>query len=117
MEIIDRYEKGNAVSNFVNRIDEPPLTASYLTLFDQIWNDAEKLEDVTERLCEHIASVYQENSPQRIYFLMLYNIFSEFLEDISATSRSDSSPCRSIVISPTGRMSSASTKSTSASAC
>lgn len=78
------YEKGNAISNFVNRIDEQPLTTTYLSLFDQIWNDPEKLEDVTARLCEHIASVYQENSPQRIYFLMLYNIFSEFLEDISA---------------------------------
>ena len=52
-------------------------------LFDQIWNDPEKLEDVTDALCEHIASVYQENSPERIYFLILYNIFSEFLEDIS----------------------------------
>jgi hypothetical protein len=27
-------------------------------------------------------SVYQENSPERIYFLMLYNIFNEFLEDL-----------------------------------
>ena len=41
------YEKGNAVSNFVNRIDEQPLTTTYLSLFDQIWNDPEKLEDVT----------------------------------------------------------------------
>jgi hypothetical protein len=78
------YEKGNAVSNFVNRIDEQPTTATYLSLFEQIWNDPEKLEDVTAKLCDHIASVYQENSPERIYFLMLYNIFSEFLEDITA---------------------------------
>jgi Helicase conserved C-terminal domain/SNF2-related domain len=77
------YEKGNAVSNFVNRIDEQPMTGTYLSLFDQIWNDPEKLEDVTAKLCEHIASVYQENSPERIYFLMLYNIFSEFLDDIT----------------------------------
>jgi superfamily II DNA or RNA helicase len=77
------YEKGNAVSNFVNKFDEQPMTGTWLALFDQIWNDPEKLEDVTDRLCDHIASVYQENSPQRIYFLMLYNIFSEFLEDIS----------------------------------
>ncbi len=41
------------------------------------------MKDVTEAICEHIASVYQENSPERIYFLMLYNIFNEFLEDIS----------------------------------
>ncbi len=77
------YQQGNAVSNIVNKIDEPAMTAVYLSLFDQIWNDPEKLEDVTERLCDHIASVYQENSPERIYFLMLYNIFNEFLDDIN----------------------------------
>ena len=64
-------------------VDEPPFTATYINLFDQIWNDKEKLEDVTAQLCEHVASVYQENSPERIYFLMLYNIFNEFLEDIN----------------------------------
>jgi SNF2 family DNA or RNA helicase len=77
------YQPGNAVSNIVNKIDDPMMTKVYLNLFDQIWNDAEKLEDVTDRLRDHIASVYQENSPERIYFLMLYNIFSEFLDDIS----------------------------------
>ena len=77
------YQPGNAVSNIVNKIDEPSMTKIYLSLFDQIWNDSEKLEDVTDILRDHIASVYQENSPERIYFLMLYNIFSEFLDDIS----------------------------------
>jgi len=77
------YQQGNAVSNLVNKMDEQPFTATYLNLFDQIWNDREKLEDVTAQLCDHIASVYQENSPERIYFLMLYNIFNEFLEDLS----------------------------------
>lgn len=77
------YQAGNAVSNLINKIEDPSLTKVYLNLFDQIWNDGEKLQDVTEQLREHIASVYQENSPERIYFLMLYNIFSEFLDDIS----------------------------------
>ncbi|WP_429886291.1 helicase-related protein [Geoalkalibacter halelectricus] len=77
------YQKGDAVSNFVNKIDDATTTKTYLDLFGQIWEDAEKLEDVTARLCDHIASVYQENSPERIYFQMLYNIFTEFLEDIS----------------------------------
>lgn len=76
------YQQGNAVSNLVNKMDDAPFAATYLSLFDQIWNDAEKLEDVTAQLCEHIASVYQENSPESIYFLMLYNIFNEFLDDI-----------------------------------
>ncbi len=77
------YQQGNAVSNFVNKFDEPANAATYLKLFDQIWTDADKLEDVTEQVCEHIASVYQENSPESIYFLMLYSIFKEFLEDIN----------------------------------
>lgn len=77
------YERGNAVSNFVTKIDEAPITASYLGLFDQIWADPTKLEDVTTHLCDHISSVYQENSPERVYFLMLFNIFQEFLGDIT----------------------------------
>jgi len=77
------YQQGNAVSNFVNKMDEPVATRTFLALFDQIWQDAEKLTDVTELIRDHIASVYKENSPQRIYFLMLFSIFSEFLQDIS----------------------------------
>ncbi|MCP5358406.1 MAG: DEAD/DEAH box helicase family protein [Pseudomonadales bacterium] len=75
------YNQGNAISNLVNKI-EAPIANAYLSLFDQIWGDSEKLEDVTAQICEHIASVYQENSPESIYFLMLYNIFNEFLDDI-----------------------------------
>lgn len=75
-------QKGDAVSNIVNRFDGAPYTNTYLELFDQIWSDPEKLEDVTEAICQHIESVYQENSPERIYFLILYNLFNEFLEEI-----------------------------------
>ena len=76
------YQQGDAVSNIVNRVDEAAFTTTYLQLFGQIWSDPAKLEDVTTAICDHIASVYQENSPERIYFLMLYNIFRDFLDDI-----------------------------------
>lgn len=76
------YQQGNAVSNIISRFEENTFTSTYLQLFDQIWNDSEKLEDVTSVICDHISSVYQENSPEKIYFLMLYNIFNEFLTDI-----------------------------------
>lgn len=77
------YQRGDAVSNFINRGNEPTFTQVFINLFDQIWNDAERIDEVTDRLCDHIASIYQENAPERIYFQMLYNIFSEFLEDVS----------------------------------
>jgi len=76
------YQKGNAISNFVTRMDEAVHADVYLQLFNQIWNDAEKLKDVTASICDHIESVYQENSPERVYFAMLYNIFRDFLEDV-----------------------------------
>lgn len=77
------YQPGNAVSNLVNKMDESAFTVTYLNLFNQIWQDPEKLQDVTDQICDHIDSVYQENSPESIYFLMLYNIFNEFLDDIN----------------------------------
>jgi hypothetical protein len=76
------YQKGDAVSNFVNEFDEAPHTGLYLQLFDEIWRDVGKVQDVTEAICNYIENVYQENSPERIYFLMLYNIFHEFLDEI-----------------------------------
>ncbi len=76
------YQRGNAVSNIVNRMDEAPATTTFLSLFDQIWNDPNQLEDVTAQVAEHIETVYQENSPESIYFLMLYNIFNAFLDDL-----------------------------------
>ncbi|MHB1063228.1 MAG: SNF2-related protein [Georgenia sp.] len=77
------YERGNAVSSFVNRLDEAPMTEQYMQLFDQIWNNPGQVSDVTQAVYDHIASVYAENSPARIYFLILYNLFSEFLDDIN----------------------------------
>ncbi|GAA3361976.1 helicase-related protein [Saccharopolyspora gregorii] len=77
------YERGNAVSNMVHRLDDAPMTTQYVQLFDQIWDNPGQLDDVTDAVYEHLASMYAENSPARIYFLILYNLFSEFLEDIS----------------------------------
>ncbi len=77
------YQQGNAISNLITKMDEAAFTATYLNLFDQIWNDPSKVEDVTAQICDYIASVYQENSPESIYYLMLYNIFNEFLDDIN----------------------------------
>lgn len=77
------YQQGDAVSNIITKHKEPTSTQVYLNLFDQIWGDPEKIEDVTSQLCDHIASVYKENPPEQVYFFMLYNIFNEFLEDIN----------------------------------
>ena len=75
-------ERGNNAYQFVQRTDAP-LSKFYLNLFDQVWNDSEKLQVVTDEVLDNITNAYKENSPEFIYFVTLYNIFSEFLEDIS----------------------------------
>ena len=75
-------ERGNNISNMVTRF-ENPASKEFLNLFETVWNDKEKLTDVTNEVIDMISSVYQENSPELIYFMTLYNIFSEFLDDIS----------------------------------
>lgn len=77
------YRRGDAVSNFVNKMSEPTMTSTYLQLFEQIWHNQKMVGDITEQVCEHIAAVYTENSPEYIYFLILFNLFNEFLEDLS----------------------------------
>lgn len=75
-------ERGNNIHNMVNRM-EAPFTQEYMRLFDSIWNDSDKLEDVTDVVISNISTAYNENSPEFIYYLMLHNVFSEFLDDIS----------------------------------
>ena len=75
-------ERGNNAYQFVQRTDAP-LSQFYLNLFDQVWNDSEKLQVVTDEVLDNITNAYRENSPEFIYFVTLYNIFNEFLEDIS----------------------------------
>lgn len=75
-------ERGNNSYNMVNRF-EAPFSASYLQLFDTLWNNNDKLQDVTDVVIENITTAYNENSPEFIYFMTLYHVFSEFLDDIS----------------------------------
>ena len=75
-------ERGNNTYNMVNRF-ESPFADTYINLFESLWNDKNKLQDVTDIVIDNMTSVYNENSPESIYFLILYHVFSEFLNDIS----------------------------------
>ena len=77
------YEKGNNISNIVIKSDDYSFTKTFFSLFEQVWNDKDKLQDISNEVVDYISTVYNENSPEFIYFLILYNIFNEFLEDIT----------------------------------
>lgn len=75
-------DRGDKFYNMVNRL-EAKEAAQYLGLFDGIWLNEKSIEDVTEIVIDSISTAYNENTPEFIYFLTLYHVFSEFLEDIS----------------------------------
>ena len=75
-------ERGNNTYNMVNCM-EASFAQQYMQLFEQLWNNHEKMQDVTDAVIENISTAYAENSPEFIYFMTLYHVFSEFLDDIS----------------------------------
>ena len=75
-------EKGNAAYTMIQKA-EAPFSKAYIDLFNQIWNDSGRLQVVTEEVIDSISNAYKENAPEFLYFVALYNIFNEFLEDIS----------------------------------
>ena len=50
--------------------------------FDRAWDSGE-LHDVTDAVVDGITAMYQENAPELVYYMALYRIFSEFLDDVS----------------------------------
>lgn len=74
-------EKGNSISTTI--VKDESLAKTLLSAFDEIWNESKMLQDVTDEVIDNITAAYTENSPDFIYFVTLYNIFNEFLEDVS----------------------------------
>ena len=74
-------EKGNIITTTI--VKDQALGQTLIQDFNEIWNDKKLLQEVTDEVIDNITTAYNENSPDFIYFVTLYNIFNEFLEDIS----------------------------------
>ena len=75
-------ERGDNAYTMINKFTAP-FSQQYLSLFEQVWNDNSKMQVVTEKVLDNITNAYKENAPDFLYFVTLYNIFREFLDDIS----------------------------------
>ncbi|MRJ10345.1 ATP-dependent helicase [Ornithobacterium rhinotracheale] len=67
---------------FINKV-EYPHSSAYLQWFNQVWENEEDLKNVTQKVQDYFECAYKENSPEFIYFITLYNIFNDFLDDLS----------------------------------
>ena len=75
-------ERGNNICPGMVRMASP-VAEQYLRNFNELWADEEKFHDVTDTIIENIETIYRENAPDFLYFVTLYNIFREFLDDLS----------------------------------
>ncbi len=78
----------NPASGFaINTLVTAPREAqSLLEWFDSIWENPEESRDIKKQLLADIEAIYADNSPSFLYFFVLYNIFSEFLEELDEES-------------------------------
>ena len=75
-------EQGNNMGVNILKL-ESPASQAFIEQFAKLWQNEEELKDVTNNVISSISSAYNENAPEFIYFVTLYNIFHEFLTDIS----------------------------------
>ncbi|MBE6268998.1 MAG: ATP-dependent helicase, partial [Bacteroidales bacterium] len=75
-------ERGDNAYTMINKFSAP-FSQQYLSLFDQVWNDNAKMQVVTDKVLDNITNAYKENAPDFLYFVTLYNILREFLDDLS----------------------------------
>jgi superfamily II DNA or RNA helicase len=72
-----------------NRLDmntclyDAAYSQSFLKMFDDIWADETLVEDVKQQVLEQMQVIYKENAPDFIYFVTLYNIFSQHLDELT----------------------------------
>lgn len=49
--------------------------------FDEVWNDETLVEDVNTKVLDYLAQLYQNHSPEFIYFKTLFHIFEDYLSE------------------------------------
>lgn len=76
------YEKNNMLYQAITKVEEESYAKYFFQQFKHLWSDESKVQDVTQSIVDYISSAYTDNAPEFIYFVTLYNIFSEFLDDI-----------------------------------
>lgn len=54
----------------------------FLEKFNEFWNNADLVEDVKAKVIENIKTIYKEHSPEYLYFLSLYHLFQDSLDDL-----------------------------------
>ncbi|WP_338152465.1 helicase-related protein [Indiicoccus explosivorum] len=58
-------------------------TAGYIEYFDALWKDEQRTESVREEVLKRLELLYRDQTPEFLYFVTLYNIFREYIEEFN----------------------------------
>ena len=75
------YERRTGVVTGVSHFQTSEEAAGLKAMFDGIWDNPALVEEVTSEVIAQIETLYNENSPEFIYFLTLYHLFRDYMEE------------------------------------
>lgn len=75
------YERRPGTVTGVSHFEGASETAGLKAMFESVWNDPAMVEDVTSAVAEQVETLYRENPPEFVYFLTLYRLFHEYMDD------------------------------------
>lgn len=67
---------------FNNFTSEYSFSKGYLDNFNNIWANETLTEDVTDQVIDSIEKMYKDNTTEFIYYITLYNIFKDYLDEL-----------------------------------
>lgn len=75
------YERKPGVVTGVSHFQTSSEAMGLKSMFDTVWDNTKLVEDVSEQVIEQVQTLYRENPPEFVYFLTLYHLFRDFMED------------------------------------
>ena len=75
------YERRAGVVTGISHFQSSAEAAGLKAMFDGVWENQQLVEDVTGAVIDQLETLYRENPPELVYFLTLYHLFRDYMED------------------------------------
>ena len=75
------YERRAGTVTCVSHFENATEAIGLKMMFESVWDNPAMIEEVTAQVTAQVETLYRENPPEFIYFLTLYHLFRDFMED------------------------------------
>lgn len=73
-------DKGGRI-HINEKVEDPERAKNLRLAFDSIWNNLAQTEDIKNKIISELKHIYQDKSPELLYFFTINQLFHSFLED------------------------------------